>query len=169
MSDDNRCTTRWYVTTSRADAERLAKVDGTPPDEVKCAPASPLCVSSSWSYWIDEKFSMKTFVGKRPPKKACPIPDPAQELLSLSFGSDSPGEVDGGLKSLITINKVLSETTEPLGGLGLPYAGDQLITMEVEHLDGKRETLYIRSSAGYEGYTYGIFRNQKVAREWLSF
>jgi len=163
-----RCTTNWYVTTSRKNAERLAKIDNTPLEKIKCVPVvEPLCVDEWWSYWSDGKFIGNTFdsISNRSNWGKCPISDDAKGLLDEIFGSDI-GNVEGGLKSLITIEDIISERDEIIRG-GSYYAPDRIKILEVKHKDGKEETLYIRTKGYFEGYAFDIYRNYNNARNGI--
>jgi len=161
-----RCITNWYVATSRKEAERLAGIDHTPLDKIKCSPnTEPLCVDWAWSYWSDGKFSGRSFSSENgePEPEKCPISKDAKMFISGYFGSDG-GDVEGGLNSLVTIDEIVSKREEIIGGGGY-YAADRIEIYDVRHKDGKKETLYIRTVGYPEGYWFDICRNYKNARK----
>ena len=141
----------------------MAEIDKTPLEGIECIPnTDPLCVESYWSYWSDGVFTKKTFAPHdRPDPEACPISKDARGLITALTGSDT-GHVDGGIRSLITIDKILSQKEEIIGRKGY-YAADRIEIMEVKHKDGSKETLYARTEGYPEGYAYDIYRSRKDA------
>lgn len=161
-----RCTTYLYVTASQDELARLVAIDHTPPDKIKIVPnVEPLCVSGFWSYWSDGEFSSKNFAGEPPAENKCPLSPDARQLISAVKGSDT-GYVEGGVKQLVNIDRILSTKKHIIGGgSGIPYAGDTIIEMEIRLKDGTKDKLFARTVGYFEGYAFNVYKSMKGAHK----
>lgn len=164
-----RCTTSWYVTSDRNEAERLAKIDNTPVEEIDCVEGvEPLCVEPRWSYWSDGKFSGGSYSGEKPPEGACPISMDAKSFLNDAAGSDS-GFPRKNVRDMLVEAKRVEKVKEHPVSSGFRYAGKRVMEYDVELPGGKKEKLFV-STMGYPGgYMFEVERSLAEAKKNFSW
>jgi len=149
-----RYLTRRYATLDRAEAERLAAIDGTPVTAIVVADAEPVAASGSWAWWSDGRLT--TAIGlPRWTERLDGLSADARKLIGLAYGSDS-GCPSVGWSALASVAEIVSTNTIETGPPTGVYARAKVETMTVRLTDGTVVKWLVNSSGHYEGYAYEI-------------
>ncbi len=162
---EGRYVTNRYTTTTQVDADRLAKLDHCPSDQIKFTPGvEPVHTGDGWTLWSDGKFTFKVY---SVPEKRSSLSKDAASIISAIKGADCGSVYLEGGYSLIariaTINKeekLIYAGTKPGG-----YAGQSITRFFVTLDDGTLLTFYVRSVGYSEGYQYDVYATFKAARD----
>lgn len=157
-----RCTTNHYITADKNDVARLARLDNTPEDKVRCKDGvEPLCVEIFWSYWSDGAFSGKSFSGERPQKSICPISEGARSIITTAGGSDS------GLPGRDVLDSLVKATNVREVKEHLIRSRETITEYELDMPGGKKEKLFAAGAGYFEGYMFEIERSFAGAKKYL--
>jgi hypothetical protein len=143
-----RYQTESYVALDRAEAERLAKVDG---GSIREADAELLHANGEWAFWSDGKFT--TSIGL--PRWATQIRSlsrAAESLISECRGSDSgPPKEIGGYKALADVASFTTTTVSEGPPKGV-WARAKIDRLDLVMRDGSTRTIYRFTEGYFEGY-----------------
>lgn len=154
----NRYKTRWYVTTDEDEALRLARVDGTPAEEIEVAEnVHPVHVESEyadWALWSDGVFT--TAIGLPKSMKSVQLLSPdAASIITNSRGSDTPATRDT-LLFVSKIDRIVRQVPWGKAPSRAPYASLEVDEVVARMKSGERKKFYIISMGYPEGYYYEI-------------
>ena len=144
-----RYQTRRYVAMSWVDATRLARLDGTPLDDVVYSPEARLVHRTDWwAFWSDGQLT--TAIGLPEEWQLRSMSVVAEELITAVWMSDSPSP-ECGWATLAAIQDVIRTRLLEVS-LQSPYYPVTRHELVVEFRDGRRGTLYQRITRRSDGY-----------------
>lgn len=156
----DRYITRGYVTATPEEAMKLSRLDHTPPEQIKHTPdVEPLHTHSGWSYWSDGKIINRTNGTSLP--RASSLTADAESLIDTVLGSDS-GHVDGGVTSLVTIEKIMTKLRIDLATNTGHYNPPNVEVLHIRYTDGTEGDLWTFSQGYFEGYVFDIYRSMEA-------
>ncbi len=156
-----RYQTAWYTTTILSEVERLCRVDGSALENVKVThEVIPVHSTGSWVFWSDGIFSKGI---SEIPSGFGHLSSDAASMISTVLGSDG-GFVEGGLISLVGVDKILDKTDMEVGPSRGHYASERIQEWEVLWLNGKTEPVYIHTSGYFEGYMFNVYLSPKTLK-----
>lgn len=159
-----RYQTRWHVTTDKAEAERLAKIDKITA-EIKVTDNVDLIHSSgSWALWSDGEIT--TAIGLDKSLKPKGLPKDVAKLIGSVWMSDSPRPM-GGWSVLTTIKEIISTETLSIGrGTGY-FASPKTERITVRRINGSTDSIYVYTVGYCEGYVCDVFPSRKEMEKCL--
>ena len=152
-----RYQTKLYVTVSLEEAQRHAKLDQTPEDQIRVTPDVTLLhkKGSSWALWSDGKMTRGYGLPKDVPSAQSLSPD-AEGIIDAAQGSDD-GQVEGGWETVTRVQKILATTVLRDEGTRGYYANPKIEKLRVLLVDGTQTDLYVYTKGYFEGYHYKVF------------
>lgn len=157
-----RYQTAWYATTILSEVERLCRVDGSALENVKVTHGViPVHSTGSWVLWSDGIFSKGV---SEIPSGFGQLSSDAASLISTVLGSDG-GFVEGGLISLVGVDKILDKSDIEIGPSRGHYASERVQKWVVQCLNGEKETLYIHTAGYFEGYMFNMYNSIEALNE----
>jgi hypothetical protein len=149
-----RYQTRRYVVVSWPEAIRLARLDGTPPDDIRQSPDVTLLHRTEWwVWWSDERLT--TALGLPEELQPRGLSDDAEELISDAWMCDTIVPKDGW-RLLAQVKCILSSERSSFKGGGNNFQYATLDKVVVEYQDGSSGAVYKLLMSYIEDYFYLI-------------